>query len=60
METLINHFKHYSEGVKVPRGFVYKAVEAPKGEFGVSIIMQIQVFIKMLNLREVSKPMVML
>jgi NADH:ubiquinone oxidoreductase subunit D len=38
METLINHFKYYSEGTKVPRGFVYKAVEAPKGEFGVSLI----------------------
>lgn len=38
MEALINHFKHYSEGVRVPRGFVYKAVEAPKGEFGVSLI----------------------
>lgn len=38
MEVLINHFKHYSEGVKVPRGFIYKAVEAPKGEFGVSLI----------------------
>jgi len=38
MESLINHFKHYSEGLKVPRGFVYKAVEAPKGEFGVSLI----------------------
>lgn len=38
MEGLINHFKHYSEGIKVPRGFVYKAVEAPKGEFGVSLI----------------------
>lgn len=38
METLINHFKHYSEGEKVPRGFTYKAVEAPKGEFGVSLI----------------------
>lgn len=38
METLINHFKHYSEGVKVPRGFIYKAVEAPKGEFGVSLV----------------------
>jgi NADH:ubiquinone oxidoreductase subunit D len=38
MESLINHFKHYSEGIKVPRGFTYKAVEAPKGEFGVSII----------------------
>ena len=38
METLIQHFKHYSEGIRVPRGFVYKAVEAPKGEFGVSLI----------------------
>lgn len=37
METLINHFRHYGEGVKVPRGFTYKAVEAPKGEFGVFI-----------------------
>jgi NADH:ubiquinone oxidoreductase subunit D len=38
MESLINHFKSYSEGIKVPRGFSYKAVEAPKGEFGVSLI----------------------
>jgi len=38
METLINHFKHYSEGIRVPKGFTYKAVEAPKGEFGVSLI----------------------
>ena len=38
MEALINHFKHYSEGISVPKGFVYKAVEAPKGEFGVSLI----------------------
>jgi len=38
MESLINHFKHYSEGAKTPRGFSYKAVEAPKGEFGVSLI----------------------
>jgi len=38
METLINHFKYYSEGIKVPKGFIYKAVEAPKGEFGVSLI----------------------
>jgi NADH:ubiquinone oxidoreductase subunit D len=38
METLIKHFKHYSEGIRIPRGFSYKAVEAPKGEFGVSLI----------------------
>ena len=38
MESLINHFKAYSEGITVPRGFAYKSVEAPKGEFGVSLI----------------------
>jgi len=38
MESLIRHFKHYSEGIKVPKGFIYKAVEAPKGEFGVSLV----------------------
>jgi NADH:ubiquinone oxidoreductase subunit D len=38
METLIKHFKYYSEGDIVPKGFAYKAVEAPKGEFGVSLI----------------------
>nr|ASY95733.1 Nad7 [Stylonychia lemnae] len=38
METLINHFKTYSEGVKVPKGFNYSSVEAPKGEFGVALI----------------------
>lgn len=38
MENLIQHFKKYSEGVKVPRGFAYAAVEAPKGEFGVSLV----------------------
>jgi len=38
MENLIQHFKKYSEGSKVPKGFAYAAVEAPKGEFGVSLI----------------------
>lgn len=38
MEHLITHFKDYSEGLKIPRGFTYQAVEAPKGEFGVAII----------------------
>ncbi len=38
MESLINHFKKYSEGLKIPRGFTYQAVEAPKGEFGVSLV----------------------
>jgi len=38
MENLIRHFKKYSEGVKVTKGFTYNCVEAPKGEFGVSLI----------------------
>ncbi|MDC0857612.1 NADH-quinone oxidoreductase subunit D [Rickettsiales bacterium] len=35
MEALINHFKLFTEGYKVPEGEVYFPVEAPKGEFGV-------------------------
>ena len=38
MENLIKHFKKYSEGVTIGKGFTYNAVEAPKGEFGVSLI----------------------
>ena len=38
MEALINHFKHYSEGVQVPAGVLYQSVEAPKGEFGTTIV----------------------
>jgi len=38
MESLISHFKLYTEGVRVPKGSIYKAVEAPKGEFGVYLV----------------------
>ncbi|XCD81129.1 NADH-quinone oxidoreductase subunit D [Candidatus Liberibacter asiaticus] len=38
MESLIHHFKLYTEGYHVPVGEVYAAVEAPKGEFGVYLI----------------------
>jgi len=38
MENLIHHFKYYTQGVVVPVGRTYTAVEAPKGEFGVYII----------------------
>jgi len=38
MESLIHHFKYYSEGFNVPKGEVYVVVEAPKGEFGVNLI----------------------
>jgi NADH dehydrogenase (ubiquinone) Fe-S protein 2 len=37
MESLIHHFKFYSQGFVVPRGDCYSVVEAPKGEFGVFI-----------------------
>jgi NADH:ubiquinone oxidoreductase subunit D len=38
MESLINHFKISSEGILPPKGVVYEAVEAPKGEFGTFLI----------------------
>ncbi len=38
MESLINHFKIFTEGIRVPEGEVYSTVEAPKGEFGVYLI----------------------
>ena len=38
METLINHFKLFSEGVQVPAGEIYAAIEAPKGEFGIFLV----------------------
>jgi len=34
MESLIHHFKLYTEGYCVPEGEVYAAIEGPKGEFG--------------------------
>ena len=38
MESLINHFKLFTEGYHVPSGNTYTAVEAPKGEFGVYLV----------------------
>ena len=38
MESLIHHFKLYSEGYCVPEGEVYAAVEHPKGEFGIYLV----------------------
>jgi len=35
MESLIHHFKLYTEGFNIPTEKVYSVVEAPKGEFGV-------------------------
>ena len=38
MEELIHHFKLCSEGMHVPEGQVYSAIEHPKGEFGIYAI----------------------
>jgi len=38
MESLIHHFKLFTEGVCVPEGEAYAAVEHPKGEFGIYIV----------------------
>ena len=38
MEELILHFKLFTEGMHVPAGETYAAVEAPKGEFGIYLI----------------------
>lgn len=38
MESLIHHFKLYTENYTVPAGETYAATEAPKGEFGVYLV----------------------
>ncbi len=38
MEELIHHFKLFTEGLHVPPGEAYAAVEHPKGEFGIYIV----------------------
>ena len=38
MEDLIHHFKLFTEGMHVPEGETYSAIEHPKGEFGIYMI----------------------
>ena len=38
MEALIHHFKLFTEGMHVPPGEAYAAVEHPKGEFGIYMV----------------------
>ena len=38
MESLIHHFKYYSENITVNSGETYTVIEAPKGEYGVLLV----------------------
>jgi len=38
MESLIHHFKLFTQGFSVPIGINYTGIETPKGEFGVFLI----------------------
>lgn len=38
MESVIHHFKYFSENIVLPSGETYTATEAPKGEFGVYLV----------------------
>jgi NADH-quinone oxidoreductase subunit D len=38
MESLIHHFKLFTEGYSLPEGEAYAAIEHPKGEFGVYLV----------------------
>ncbi len=38
MQTLITHFKYFSENININKNETYQAIEAPKGEFGVYLV----------------------
>jgi NADH-quinone oxidoreductase subunit D len=38
MEALINHFKLVTQGIRVPAGQVFQAVESPRGELGYTVV----------------------
>jgi len=40
MEALISHFKLHSLGFKLIKGYAYNSTEAPKGEFGIFLIIK--------------------
>lgn len=38
MESLIHHFKYFSENISLNKGETYTLIEAPKGEYGVYLV----------------------
>lgn len=38
MESLIHHFKLFTEGFIIPQNNIYSSIEAPKGEFGIYLV----------------------
>jgi NADH-quinone oxidoreductase subunit D len=38
MESMINHFKLFTEQFSIPTNIIYQAVEAPKGEFAITLV----------------------
>jgi NADH:ubiquinone oxidoreductase subunit D len=38
MESLIHHFKLFTEGIIIPKNDIYVSTEAPKGEFGIFLV----------------------
>jgi len=38
MEALIHHFKLFTEGMHVPAGEIYSAIESPRGELGCYLV----------------------
>ena len=38
MEALIHHFKLVTEGIRVPPGEAYAAIESPRGELGCYVL----------------------
>ena len=38
MESLIHHFKYYTQNINIPSSETYTTIEAPKGEFGIYLV----------------------
>ena len=41
MEEIIHHFKFFTENINLKKSETYTAIEAPKGEFGIFLVSNI-------------------